>query len=69
MKPAICNSCELCYLLKFFLSSPEDMLIDYEKRERDGESERTIYVREKHLSVASRTHPRQGPNLQPRHMP
>lgn len=47
MKPTIGNPCELFYLL-IFLSSPEDMFIDYKERERDGQSERKINVREKH---------------------
>ena len=36
---------------------------------RERERERNIDGREKHQSVASHTHPNQGPNLQPRHMP
>ena len=40
-----------------FLSSSEDMLIDFRERRREGEREGNIDVREKHQSVASRTHP------------
>ena len=33
--------------MDFFLSSPEDMLIDLRERERERERERNINVREK----------------------
>ena len=36
---------------------------------REKEKERNIDVREKHRSVASHTHPDQGPNAQPRRVP
>ena len=45
------------------------MLIDFREKEREGERERKKHnVREGHQSVASCTHPDQGPNLQPRHV-
>ena len=44
-------------------------LFIFRERGREGERERNISVWEKHWSVASRTCPNQGPNLQPRHVP
>ena len=53
------------YLFIFvFVTSREDTLTDFrgEGREREREGE-------KHRSVASHTHPDQGPNTQSRHAP
>ena len=36
---------------------------------REGERERSINMREKHQLLASCTHPNQGPNPKPRHVP
>ena len=46
----------------FFLTSPEDVLIDFRERGRAGQRDRekNIDVREKYQSVASRRRPNQG---------
>ena len=49
-------------LALFFLSSPEDMLIDFREKGRGRETERNIDMRERHLLFAFCTLPHQGPN-------
>ena len=59
-------------LVLSFLYSPEDMLIDFREkgkegeRQRERERERNLNVKEKHQSVCVQSW---GPNLQPRHVP
>ena len=62
----------LCIISLFtylvILSSPEDMLIDFRDRVREGGREGNIHVRDKHQLVVSCMYPNQGSNLQPGHV-
>ena len=66
------NECfnEFMFMFIYILFSPEDMLTDFREGEgRERERDRNIDVREKHRLVASCTHPNQGLNSRPRHVP
>ena len=54
---------------EFFLSSLENMHIDFREKGGGGEREGNIDVREKHQLVAPCTQPEQGPNPKPKHVP
>ena len=57
-------------ILVLFFFFKDFIYLFFERGEgREEERERNIAVREKHRSVASRAHPNQGPNPQPRLMP